>query len=35
MLELRKMNYDDVLIGEFRIRHCLTESLKVGAGHES
>lgn len=24
---------EDVLIGEFRIRHYLTESLKVGAGH--
>lgn len=23
----------DVLVGEFRIRHYLTESLKVGAGH--
>ena len=24
---------DDMLIGEFRIRHYLTESLKAGAGH--
>ena len=24
---------DNVLVGEFRIRHYLTESLKVGAGH--
>ncbi len=55
MLELRKMNYedvieqwkyvtalpetyyylwdDDVLVGEFRIRHYLTDALKTGAGH--
>lgn len=24
---------DDVLVGEYRIRHYLTEALKVGAGH--
>jgi len=25
--------WDDVLVGEFRIRHHLTEALKAGAGH--
>jgi len=24
---------DDTLIGEYRIRHCLTDALKTGAGH--
>ncbi len=24
---------EDCLVGEFRIRHCLTEALRVGAGH--
>jgi predicted acetyltransferase len=24
---------DDTLLGEFRIRHCLTEALRTGAGH--